>query len=104
MADLKRGYTAHSEEAALFELDLFDEKWGSAYPKITVSRRNNWANLATYFKYPQEVRTLIYTVFCKRKAFTNQTEYHSTAKWTQSRRDWGKIHSQLEIYFVDRLD
>jgi putative transposase len=26
-----------------------------------------------------------------------------TKKWTQSRRDWGKIHSQLEIFFEDRL-
>jgi putative transposase len=27
-----------------------------------------------------------------------------TKKWAQSRRDRGKIHSQLEIYFADRLD
>lgn len=36
-------------------------KWGGKYPKIAQSWRNNWHNLATYFKYPQEVRTLIYT-------------------------------------------
>ena len=27
-----------------------------------------------------------------------------TKKWTQSRRNWGVIHSQLEIYFEDRLN
>ena len=26
-----------------------------------------------------------------------------TRKWTGRRRDWGEIHSQLEIYFADRL-
>ena len=61
MADLKRGYAAVDEQTALAELDNFDEKWSSKYPKIAISRRSNWANLSTYFKYPQEVRTLIYT-------------------------------------------
>ena len=45
----------------MHKLDAFEEKWGIRYPKIAVSWRANWANLATYFKYPQEVRTLIYT-------------------------------------------
>ena len=26
-----------------------------------------------------------------------------TGKWTGRRRDWGEIHSQLEIFFADRL-
>ena len=26
-----------------------------------------------------------------------------TRKWTGRRRDWGEIHSQLEIFFADRL-
>ncbi len=61
MADLKRVYAAIDEQTALQELDRFNEIWGLKYPKIAVSWRNNWANLSTYFKYPQEVRTLIYT-------------------------------------------
>ena len=36
-------------------------KWSIKYPKIDVSWRSNWATLSTYFEYPQEVRTLIYT-------------------------------------------
>ncbi|SHK05712.1 hypothetical protein SAMN02745170_04017, partial [Propionispora hippei DSM 15287] len=27
-----------------------------------------------------------------------------TKKWTGRRKDWGQIHSQLEIFFADRLD
>lgn len=61
MADLKKVYTAVDEQTALSALEDFDEEWGNKYPKIAISWRNNWANLSTYFKYPQEIRTLIYT-------------------------------------------
>jgi putative transposase len=61
MTDLKKVYAAIDEQTALYELEVFDEKWGVKYPKIALSWRSNWANLSTYFKYPQEVRTLIYT-------------------------------------------
>ena len=126
MADLKRVYTSPSEESALFELDMFEEKCNLKYPKIAISWRNNWANLATYFKYPQEVRTLIYTTNLiegfnrqMRKVTKSKSVFPTddsllkilylamidvTKKWTQSRKDWGEIHSQLEIYFADRLD
>lgn len=61
MADLKKVYAAIDEQTALYELDNFEEKWGSKYPKIAVSWRTNWVNLSTYFKYPEEVRKPIYT-------------------------------------------
>lgn len=125
MADLKKVYAAVDEQTALTELDNFDEIWGSKYPKIAVSWRNNWANLSTYFKYPQEVRTLIYTTntiegFNRqlRKVTKNKGVFPTddslikmlylammdiTKKWTGKRREWGQIHSQLEIFFADRL-
>lgn len=61
MADLKKVYAAVDEQTALAEFDNFDEKWSSKYPKIAISWRSNWANSSTYFKYPEAVRTLIYT-------------------------------------------
>ena len=125
MADLKKVYAAVDEQTALSELDNFDDKWGSKYPKIAISWRNNWANLSTYFKYPQEVRTLIYTTntiegFNRqlRKVTKNKGVFPTddslikmlylammdiTKKWTGKRRAWGQIHSQLEIFFADRL-
>lgn len=125
MADLKRVYKAVDEETALFELDNFEEKWKSKYPKIAISWRSHWATLSTYFKYPQEVRTLIYTtnaiesynrslrkVTKSKSVFPNDDSllkmlYLATIdiskKWTGRRRDWGQIHSQLEIFFDDRL-
>ena len=125
MADLKKVYAAIDEQTALSELENFDEKWGTKYPKIAISWRDNWANLSTYFKYPQEVRTLIYTTNAiegfnrqLRKVTKNKGVFPTddsllkmlylammdiTKKWTGKRREWGQIHSQLEIFFADRL-
>ena len=122
MADLKRVYVAVDEQTALSELDSFDEKWSSKYPKIAISWR---ANLSTYFKYPEAVRTLIYTTNAiegfnrqLRKVTKNKSVFPTddsllkmlylamidiTKKWTGKRKDWGQIHSQLEIFFADRL-
>lgn len=62
MADLKRMNAAPTEDIALNEWDLFDVKWGVKYPKIAKSWRDNWANLSTYFKYPEAFRRHIYTM------------------------------------------
>lgn len=125
MADLKKVYAAVDESTALYELDSFEEKWGKKYPKISESWRNNWPQLSTYFKYPKEVRTLIYTTNAiegfnrqLRKVTKNKTVFPTddslfkmlylamidiTKKWTGRRKDWGEIHSQLEIYFEGRM-
>ena len=61
MADLKAVHAAVDEDAALMALDTFSEHWDKKYPTISQSWRENWANLSTYFKFPQELRRLIYT-------------------------------------------
>ena len=61
MADLKAVYAAVDEPAALGALGTFAEHWDKKYPKISQSWRDNWANLSTYFKFPQALRRLIYT-------------------------------------------
>ena len=125
MADLKRVYAAVDEETALYELESFGEKWNGKYPKIAQSWEANWPKLSTYFKYPQEVRTLIYTTNAiegfnrqLRKVTKSKSVFPTddsllkmlylammdiTKKWTGKRRDWGIIHSQLEVFFADRL-
>lgn len=126
MADLKRVYTASTEEIALLELEAFAEKWDSKYPTISKSWNENWATLSTYFKYPTEVRKIIYTTntvegFNRqlRKVTKNKSVFPTddsllkmlylaamdiTRKWTGHRQDWGKIRAQLMIYFEDRLE
>ena len=55
MTDLKKVYKAATEETALLQLDLFKDKWNDKYPSCVRSWENNWAELATYFKYPKEI-------------------------------------------------
>ena len=125
MADLKAVYAAVDEGSALDALDIFAETWDKKYPKISKSWRENWANLSTYFKYPVEVRRLIYTTntiegFNRqlRKVTKSKAVFPTddsllkmlylamidiTKKWTGRRQDWGIIHAQLSIYFNDRM-
>ncbi len=59
--DLKTIYTAKTEEDAQLALTEFNDIWGSKYPHILQSWLNNWNELATFFKYPKSIQTLIYT-------------------------------------------
>ena len=59
--DLNEEYQAATEELALENLDRFEDKWGKKYPSSVASWRNNWTQLSTYFKYPPEIRKIIYT-------------------------------------------
>ncbi len=125
MADLKAVYAAVDEDAALTALDIFAENWDKKYPKISQSWRDNWANLSTYFKFPQEVRRLIYTTntiegFNRqlRKVTKSKSVFPTddsllkmlylammdiTKKWTGRRQDWSKIYAQLTIFFEERF-
>jgi len=125
MPDMKRVYGAVDEQTALSELEKFGELWDKKYPKIAASWRGNWANLSTYFKYPPEVRTLIYTTNAiegfnrqLRKVTKSKGVFPTddsllkmlylamidiTKKWVGVRKDWYQIRAQLEIFFPDRL-
>lgn len=125
MADLKAVYAAVDEDAALMALDTFSEHWDKKYPTISQSWRANWANLSTYFKFPQELRRLIYTTnaiegfnrqlrkVTKAKSVfpTDESLFKMlylammdiTKKWTGRRQDWSMIQAQLAVYFEDRM-
>ena len=126
MADLKTVYSAPDEKTAVTNLEEFGKKWDSKYPQIHKSWSERWPTLATYFKYPEAVRRLIYTTntiegFNRqlRKVTKSKTVFPSddsllkmlylammdiTKKWTGHRQDWGQIHAQLEIFFEERLE
>lgn len=125
MKDLKLVYKADTEELALEALDDLDEKWGKKYPSSISSWRNNWPQLSTYFKYPSEIRKLIYTTnsienFNRqlRKVTKSKTIFPTddalfkmlylamidiTKKWTGKSWDWGQTLDQLCVYFGDRI-
>lgn len=123
--DLKEVYQAATEELALENLEHFEDKWGKKYPSSVASWRNNWTQLSTYFKYPPEIRRIIYTTnsienFNRqlRKVTKSRTIFPTddalfkilylamcdiTEKWTGSGWNWGQTLDQLCIYFGDRI-
>lgn len=125
LATLKPVYTAPSEDAALSALDDFEKIWGSRYPLVVQSWRRNWGEIATFFKYPPEIRKLIYTTnmiesynrqlrkVTKGKAvFPNDESllkmlYLVTQdvmlRWTGRIHNWGQILLQLSVFFPDRV-
>jgi transposase-like protein len=125
MVDLKQVYRASSKELAEHHLNELDEKWGKKYPVVLKSWRTNWEPLSQYFKYPEELRRIIYTTniiesfhrqirkYTKSKgAFTSENALlkliycaceKMMEKWNQPMHNWALIVSQLQIYFDGRL-
>jgi len=58
---MKAIYTAPNEEAGLAALSRLKEAWGGKYSYAIKSWKSNWPNLSTFFKYPEEIRCIIYT-------------------------------------------
>lgn len=125
VADLKLIYKAATEDEAILNLEKLAVKWGTKYPGAVKSWQNNWVELSTYFKYPPEIRKIIYTTnsienfnrglrkFTKTKAAWPTEDallkslYLSicnlTKKWTGRIHGWGQIIGQLQIYFEGRI-
>jgi len=126
MVDLKRVYKANSKDLAESELDKLEDKWNDKYPIVIKSWRNNWERLSQYFKYPEDIRRIIYTTntieavhrqfrkLTKTKgAFPNQDSLlkllymgiqNASKKWTMPVQNWSLTISQLAIFFEGRLD
>ena len=126
MTDLKLVYRASSKDLAEHHLLELGEKWGKKYPAVMKSWNDNWENLSQYFKYPEELRRIIYTTnivegfhrqirkYTKNKgAFTSENALLKLIycacqkvleKWNQPMHNWALIISQLQIYFDGRLN
>jgi transposase-like protein len=125
VADLKGIYGAPSREAAELRLLELGERWGDKYAVAVQSWERNWADLATMFDYPAEIRRLIYTTNTAegynrqlRKATKTKGALPSgeaarkllflvsreiTRKWTAPIFNWTKIRNQLAIRFAGRF-
>ena len=125
MADLKTVYKAFDEKTALENLDKIEKKWWKNYWYVFKSWRDNWAELSTMFAYPDAIRRIMYTTnaiewfnrwlrkYTKTKtifptdASLEKSMYlamkNVTKKWTWNIPNWGKIYSQLKIYFEGRF-
>ena len=59
--DMKQIYQAPNKEASESALNVFCQKWEAKYPYAAKSWVANWERLTNFYKYPPEIRKLIYT-------------------------------------------
>ncbi len=126
MADLKCVYKAATLNAAETALEELENKWGEKYPLVIKSWRTKWPTLSAFFKYPDDVRTAIYTTnaveavhrqfrkLTKTKGgFANENGLlkllyagilKASERWTHPVQNWNLTLSQLAIHFEGRLD
>ena len=106
-------------------LQCLEDEWGAKYPQVVQSWKRNWSELATFFRYPEEIRRLIYTTnpieslnSRVRKTVKGKTVFptetalfkalylavsEAEKRWTVRTRDWPKIMAQLSVYFQEKL-
>lgn len=123
--DLKNVYTASNEEIGYQELIKLDEKWSKKYPTAVKSWIDNWDKLNTFFKFPPELRKIMYTTNAieslnsrykalnkKRTVFPTDDSllkviYLATMKiskkWTYRKDNWDLILNQLRIMYDNRI-
>ena len=117
-------YTAPTIEAAERALEAFESVWGARYPMAVVSWRKHWLQLTAFFKYPVELRRIIYTTnaieglhsqmrknISNRKVFPNDDAVikilflnirNFSNRWSK-RQGWDIVMNQLAVMFEDRL-
>lgn len=122
--DMKAIYGAPTLDAAELALEQLDQKWGKKYPAAIKSWRQNWVRLTAFFKYPPELRVLIYTTNSienlnsvlrkntrNRKVFPSDDAlmkilylnvFNITKKWTV-KQNWGTIFNQLSLLYDIRI-
>lgn len=123
--DLQQVYKATTKESAERYLDQLQTNWHGKYPKVIESWRRHWDRLSNYFKYPKEIRKIIYTtniiegfhrqlrsVTKSKGAFTSEealmkllflVQEDICSKWNRPAHNWNQTLSQLAILFGDRL-
>lgn len=94
MASLREVYEAPNIEMANKGLKDLSELWNKKYPNMVKSWNNNWERLSQYFKYPKEIRKIIYT--------TNMIEsFHSQIrKVTKTKRTFPSDMSLLKLLYL----
>lgn len=126
LVDLKRVYRAKSLGEAEAALDDLESLWGEKYPIVIRSWRSKWEHLSAYFKYPEDIRRIIYTtnsIEAVHRQFRKLTKtkggfpnddsllkllymgiINASKKWTMPIQNWNLTVSQLSIFFEGRLD
>ena len=123
--DLKSIYRAETEKKAEDSLTKLREKWETKYPLAVKPWVTHWENIKTFFKFPEEIRAIIYTtnaVESLHRQFRKVTKTRAVLpsdgalfkllflavsglsdKWTMPIKGWKSALSQFAILYDDRL-
>jgi transposase-like protein len=125
-AAIKPIYTAPSAEAALAELDGFEQgPWGVKFPTVVGAWRRVWDKVIPFFAFPPEVRRVIYTTNAiesvnarLRKILKTRGHFPSddaatkliwlalrniTANWARASPHWKAAMNQFAILYKERF-
>jgi putative transposase len=94
MASLKEIYQAANQDQAETGLKQLHEDWSKKYPAMVKSWQSNWERLSNYFKYPKEIRRMIYTTNII-ESFNSQLR-----KVTKSKRTFPSDMALLKLLFL----
>lgn len=126
MACLKKVYSASTKEQAETALDELEIEWKIKYPSMVKSWQTNWEQLSNYFKYPQEIRKVIYTtniiesfhsqlrkVTKSKRVFSSDmallkllylVHHNINGRWKTQMHGWKQILAQMQILFEERIN
>ncbi|MEO5669862.1 MAG: IS256 family transposase [Ramlibacter sp.] len=119
-------YTAANAEAALAELDAFEQgSWGKKFPTVVAAWRRAWSHVIPFFAFPPEIRRVIYTTNAiesvnarLRKIIKTRGHFPSddaatkliwlalrniTAEWCRAAPNWKEAMNQFAILYEDRF-
>jgi putative transposase len=124
--ELKVIYTAPSAEAAMAELDAFEQgSWGQRFPTVVAAWRRAWDKVIPFFAFPPAIRKVVYTTNAiesinarLRKIIKTRGHFPSddaaskliwlalrniTADWGNASQDWKAAMNQFAILYAERF-
>ena len=119
-------YTAANAEAALAELDAFEQgPWGQKFPTVVAAWRRAWSHVIPFFVFPPQIRRVIYTTNAiesvnarLRKIIKTRGHFPSddaaskliwlalrniTDEWGRAAHNWKDAMNQFAILYEDRF-
>ena len=124
-AGLKTIYTAPTEQAARSALQAFRSIHDAKHPAIGRSWEANWDQLTPFFRFPPEIRKIVYTtnaIESLNSSFRKISRHRNlfptidslfklfylslrnlSSKWTVAVRSWPSALSYFTIEFADRM-
>jgi len=123
--DLRKIYTAMNENAAERFFKQAEQKWGVKYRAVFKSWDNNWIRLSNFYKYPPDLRRIIYTnnpiesfhrmvrkatktkgAFTSENAIAKQVYLavkNAETRWNGRMFAWSAVRRDLVDYFEERF-